>query len=109
MANDQKPRGDRSRVVTDNQPNSDKLRSAIDSGKTVGKIAGSDPAAAPLGTDDEAGGHKPSVRQVEAALAEKICRPHKNDMSSLAVGIVLVFCVMIAVGAFVVARYYRFN
>jgi hypothetical protein len=32
------------------------LRQAIDSGKTADKVPGLDPAAAPLGTDAEAGG-----------------------------------------------------
>ena len=82
--------------MTDDHAHSDKLRSAIDSGKTIGKIAASDPAAAPLGTDDEAGGHKPSARQVEAALAKEVNRRQKNEMSPLALGLVLVFCVTIA-------------
>lgn len=36
--------------------NWDQVRHRIDSGATGDKVAGSDPAAAPLGTDDEAGG-----------------------------------------------------
>jgi hypothetical protein len=37
-------------------PTVDRLRADIDSGRTGDKIPGSDPAAAPLGTDDEAAG-----------------------------------------------------
>ncbi|WP_018389583.1 hypothetical protein [Ancylobacter sp. FA202] len=35
----------------------DRLRRAIDEGRTGDKVPFSDPAAAPLGTDDEAAGH----------------------------------------------------
>ncbi|MDQ0347484.1 hypothetical protein [Ancylobacter vacuolatus] len=35
----------------------DRLRGAIDAGRTRDKVPFSDPAAAPLGTDDEAAGH----------------------------------------------------
>ena len=38
------------------RPTSDRLRKEIDSGRTKDKVDHSDPAAAPLGTDDEAGG-----------------------------------------------------
>jgi hypothetical protein len=34
----------------------DRLRADIDSGRTGDKVAASDPSAAPLGTDEEAGG-----------------------------------------------------
>lgn len=36
-----------------------KVRHAIDAGRTGEKVRGPDFAAAPLGTDDEAGGHAP--------------------------------------------------
>ncbi|MDE1569070.1 hypothetical protein [Aquabacter sediminis] len=36
-----------------------RVRQAVDSGKTRDKIGYSDPAAAPLGTDDEAAGNPP--------------------------------------------------
>jgi len=47
------------------------LKDDIDSGRTGDKVAGLDPGAAPLGTDEEAGGAAPSpaliarMRQVE--------------------------------------------
>ena len=40
--------------------NVDELRSKINSGQTGDKVPWSDPAAAPLGTDDEAGGTPPT-------------------------------------------------
>lgn len=39
----------------------DRLRHAIDSGETGDKVSHPDPAAAPLGTDAEAGGAHPQV------------------------------------------------
>lgn len=45
--------------------NVDRLRADIDSGATGEKIPGSDPAAAPLGTDAEAGGAPPTQRELE--------------------------------------------
>lgn len=39
---------------------SDQLRAKIDSGRTGDKVGVSDPAAAPLGADDEAAGTPPS-------------------------------------------------
>ncbi len=41
-------------------PTADQIRSAIDSGATGEKVGYHDPAAAPLGTDAEAGGHPPT-------------------------------------------------
>lgn len=52
-------------------PNVSQLRDDIDSGRTGDKIAASDPAAAPLGTDDEAGGTPPDPQRVAAAQAQE--------------------------------------
>lgn len=52
------------------------LRQDIDSGRTGGKVAAPDPAASPLGTDDEAGGAPASpvtiekVREVERRIGD---------------------------------------
>lgn len=48
-------------------PNADQLRAAIDSGKTGDKVAFPDPAAAPLGTDAEAGGAPPAAGELHQA------------------------------------------
>ncbi|MBB5754828.1 hypothetical protein [Prosthecomicrobium pneumaticum] len=48
---------------------SDALRHEIDSGRTGDKIAFPDPAAAPLGTDDEAAGVPPSAAAIAHAAA----------------------------------------
>lgn len=47
--------------------NVDQLRHRIDTGQTGDKVAFSDPSAAPLGTDAEAGGHSPSPEEVSQA------------------------------------------
>ena len=44
-------------------PTADRLRREIDSGQTRDKTPASDPAAAPLGTDDEAAGTPPSAEE----------------------------------------------
>ena len=43
-------------------PTVDQLRKEIDRGQAGDKAPGVDPAAAPLGTDDEAGGNPPTPR-----------------------------------------------
>ncbi len=56
----------------------DQLRDDIDRGRTGDKVHFPDPAAAPLGTDDEAGGHAPhprtvaEVRQHERARTDRM-------------------------------------
>ncbi|WP_143957774.1 hypothetical protein [Rhodoligotrophos appendicifer] len=49
-------------------PNIEMLRDRIDGGGTNDKVKGSDPAAAPLGTDEEAGGNPPSEAEFAVAL-----------------------------------------
>jgi hypothetical protein len=55
--------------------NVDKLRRAIDRGDAGDKVAANDPAAAPLGTDEEAGGHPPSAEQIRLASRQELARP----------------------------------
>jgi hypothetical protein len=50
------------------------LRDDIDSGRTRDKVAHSDPAAAPLGTDDEAAGTPPTAEQVSMARRQETAR-----------------------------------
>jgi hypothetical protein len=60
----------------------DQLRIAIDQGRG-GKVDATDPAAAPLGTDDEAGGASNSAAQVRLAAAHEIkVRPGKRQRAS---------------------------
>ncbi|HYD87023.1 MAG TPA: hypothetical protein VEA80_06090 [Vitreimonas sp.] len=51
------------------KPTSAQLRGDIDSGRTGDKAPGLDPAAAPLGTDEEAGGAAPTAAEIAQARA----------------------------------------
>ena len=46
----------------------EQLRDAIDRGRTGSKVPAHDPSAAPLGTDDEAGGQPTDPRLVKETL-----------------------------------------
>ena len=52
------------------------LRDDIDSGRTGDKVSWPDPAAAPLGTDDEAAGMPPQPHELAAACAYENSRAH---------------------------------
>jgi hypothetical protein len=52
-------------------PTSAQLRNDIDSGRTGDKIAGFDPAAAPLGSDEEAAGTPPAPGLIAQTRAEE--------------------------------------
>jgi hypothetical protein len=58
----------------DAAPTADQLRDDIDSGRTHDKVAKPDPAAAPLGTDDEASGTPPPAGQVSTAHRQETGR-----------------------------------
>jgi hypothetical protein len=68
-------------MSTPTRPTVDRLRADIDAGWTGDKIPASDPAMAPLGTDDEAAGAPPSgdavaqARRTEAGGAPKPPQP----------------------------------
>jgi hypothetical protein len=59
----------------------DELRIDIDSGRTADKIDWPDPAAAPLGTDDEAAGTPPSRERAELALRQELSRRPKGTIN----------------------------
>jgi hypothetical protein len=60
---------DNGKKPADHHP--DELRAKIDRGETGDKVAFPDPAAAPLGTDAEAGGYPPTSQETEIALKEE--------------------------------------
>lgn len=62
------------------QDTADRLRHDIDHGRSSDKVNFPDPAAAPLGTDDEAAGTPPSQEQLRMARAAEI--RHRPDDSS---------------------------
>ncbi len=49
-------------------PHPEKLRHLIDEGETSDKVDAPDPAAVPLGTDSEAGGHTPTAQETKTAI-----------------------------------------
>lgn len=81
-----------------------RLRDRIDSGATGDKVAHPDPAAAPLGTDDEAAGHPPTAAQVREASRHETARTPSGDASergSAAKGRLSVLLIGLAVGAII--------
>ena len=54
------------------------LRDDIDAGRTGDKVDWPDPAAVPLGTDEEAAGTPPDPSAVETARRIEISRPSKS-------------------------------
>ena len=62
------------------EPTLEQLRDDIDSGRTGDKVQGSDPAAVPLGTDDEAAGTTPTLaRRREARDTQPAARPYPGE------------------------------
>lgn len=80
-------------------PTTDQLRDRIDSGETGEKVSMPDPAAAPLGTDAEAGGAPPTPqeRAMEARASTKLPRSALPSISGVPVyfGLVLVIGIII--------------
>lgn len=65
------------------RPNSTHLKHAIDSGRTGDKAPGFDPAAAPLGTDEEAGGASPSREEIAQAVASETGNGHTGKPNAV--------------------------
>ena len=90
----------------------EELRHDIDSGRTGDKVPGTDPAAVPLGTDDEAAGSAPDPetvsrardgeRQSAAGIPGLTARPHQpRPGGSMAFrGAVLAVLALLLVGLF---------
>ena len=55
-------------------PTTARLRYDIDRGRGGDKVDNIDPAAAPLGTDDEAAGHSPTPAEIKLAYRHEIGR-----------------------------------
>jgi len=56
-----------------------KLRSDIDSGRGGDKVDNIDPAAAPLGTDDEAAGMPPTPAEIKLAYTHEVGRGVRSE------------------------------
>lgn len=81
-------------------PTAERLRRDIDSGETGEKVPYPDPAAAPLGADDEAGGAPPTAlqRQMEASArpTDGVKREGFGPVGFYAAAIVAIGCVVAA-------------
>ena len=75
----------------------DHLRHDIDSGRTGEKVAFPDPAAAPLGTDAEVGGHPPTASEVALDAASSGYRRNRNTLPGTAIYAVLAILVAAAI------------
>ncbi len=91
--------------------NSDILRHDIDSGRTGAKVAFGDPAAAPLGTDEEAAGAPPSGKEIEAARQQErfdhpsdFTRPRDRSGAVIGHGVVWLLLVVLLVGGVLAAQ-----
>jgi succinate dehydrogenase / fumarate reductase, cytochrome b subunit len=65
-------------------PAAQELKGAIDSGRTGDKVAFEDPAASPLGTDDEAAGTPDTADRVATAMRQELKNGLSNNASGLA-------------------------
>ena len=88
----------------DRRGNPDLLRHAIDSGRTGDKVNFPDPAAAPLGSDDEAAGTPPTARDVESSLSQETSNAPPADRPSTwpiwtMAGIIFITAVVIVAAA----------
>jgi hypothetical protein len=84
----------------------DEIRSAIDSGRTGGKVEGSDPAAAPLGSDTEAAGRPATQQQLDIASeneAESPGRAHPKRNRTRVGHAWVLFGAAIIIGAVILA------
>lgn len=63
-------------------PTSDRLRQDIDRGRGGDKVDNVDPAAAPLGTDDEAAGKPPTPAEIELAYTHEMRRGVSSERKS---------------------------
>jgi hypothetical protein len=88
-------------------PTTDQIRSAIDSGATGEKVGYPDPAAAPLGTDAEAGGHPPTrtERATEANAQVKHHDPVTWNGPMVYFGLIALVCVGLLVIGMLALQY----
>ena len=76
-------------------PTTEQLRFAIDCGRTGDKIPGVDPAAAPLGTDDEAAGTPPGSEARKLAYAIETGWPYNPSRAGVgSVWLLIAFAVV---------------
>jgi len=77
----------------------EQLRSDIDSGRTGDKVPAPDPAAAPLGTDEEAAGTPIPSEAIAASRAQEIVAPAQAAQSRRGLGASWVLIAFVALAA----------
>ncbi len=85
----------------DRSPTSDRLRHEISRGKVGDKVDHPDPAAAPLGTDDEAAGMSPTPeeRRMAAATAPSDRQEKEAAVGAGSIYVAIVVAIVIVVVA----------
>jgi hypothetical protein len=79
----------------------ERLRAEIDRGRARDKVAGLDPATAPLGTDEEAAGTPLTAQQVAETRRLELSRPrgvaqtHGLGHAWLLVGFIVIFSIVL--------------
>jgi hypothetical protein len=74
----------------------DQLRADVDRGRTGDKVAGSDPAAAPLGADEEAAGTPVSSQQATAARLHETSAERATEPGWGGTSLALIIFVLLA-------------
>jgi hypothetical protein len=74
----------------------EQLRRAIDSGQTADKVDFPDPAAAPLGTDSEAGGDAPQAEAMSPSPPAEVVRKSTTHWTSGPIIYISILMLMIA-------------
>jgi hypothetical protein len=78
-------------------PTTDQIREQIDSGRTAEKVAMPDPAAAPLGTDAEAGGNSATAEELVLEQKARAAAPaHEPRLPGPFIYVLLVLVVAAA-------------
>lgn len=90
--------------MAENKPptTTDRLRRDIDSGRTGEKADWPDPAAAPLGTDDEAAGNPPDADQVRQATPDgRVQTPLRSSVGAALTYVALAIGLLVLIAALV--------
>ncbi|MDF2120580.1 hypothetical protein PY365_33955 [Roseiarcaceae bacterium H3SJ34-1] len=84
--------------MTHPKRNVTQLRAVIDRGKTGDKVPAADPAAAPLGTDEEAAGTPLSRSAIEMAYRSEIARRDADldPQRSVVTAVIVAVCIVVA-------------
>jgi hypothetical protein len=84
--------------MADKAPTTEQLRRDIDKGRSGSKVDFPDPAAAPLGTDDEAGGTPPSPEAVRTAWRQEVGEaPVKSEQPALDIAVYVYIGIIAAI------------